>query len=83
MDDETISSIDRYIIKVKQHFNPKYVVLFGSYLRGEQREFSDIDIAVVFEKYEGENILDDNAFFVPFGMGSGLSHRTCNPFTRK
>lgn len=62
MDNETISLIDQYIEKVKQSFNPKYVVLFGSYCRGEQREFSDIDIAVIFEKYEGKNILDDNAF---------------------
>ena len=62
MDNETISLIEQYIIKIKQSFNPKYVVLFGSYSRGEQREFSDIDIAVVFEKYEGKNILDDNAF---------------------
>ncbi|GAB1443582.1 nucleotidyltransferase domain-containing protein [Ignavibacteriales bacterium] len=62
MDNETISLIEQYIIKIKQSFNPKYVVLFGSYSRGEQKEFSDIDIAVVFDRYEGENILDDNAF---------------------
>lgn len=62
MDTETISVIDRFILKIKQSFSPKYVILFGSYLRGEQKEFSDIDIAVVFEKYEGANILEDNAF---------------------
>ncbi len=62
MDNETISLIEQYIIKVKQSFCPKYIILFGSYSRGEQKEFSDIDIAVVFDKYEGENILDDNAF---------------------
>lgn len=62
LDTETISVIDRYILKVKQSFSPKYVILFGSYSRGEQKEFSDIDIAVVFEKYEGANILEDNAF---------------------
>ncbi len=62
MDNETISLFEQDIIKIKQSFNPKYVVLFGSYSRGEQKEFSDIDIAVVFEKYERENILDDNAF---------------------
>ncbi len=62
MDNETISLIEQYIIKVKQSFSPKYIILFGSHSRGEQKEFSDIDIAVVFDKYEGENILDDNAF---------------------
>jgi len=62
LDTETISVIDRFILKIKQSFSPKYVILFGSYLRGEQKEFSDIDIAVVFEKYEGKNILEDNAF---------------------
>lgn len=51
-----------YIEKIRKSFDPKYVVLFGSYSRGEQREFSDIDIAVVFDKYEGSNILEDNAF---------------------
>ncbi len=54
--------LDQYISKIKQSFDPKYVILFGSYARGEQKEFSDIDIAVVFEKYQGENILEDSAF---------------------
>ena len=62
LDTDTISVIDRFILKIKQSFSPKYVILFGSYSRGEQKEFSDIDIAVVFEKYEGTNILEDNAF---------------------
>ncbi|GJQ32554.1 MAG: hypothetical protein HBSAPP04_13930 [Ignavibacteriaceae bacterium] len=54
--------IDKHISKVRQSFSPKYVILFGSYSRGEQKEFSDIDIAVVFEKYEAINILEDSAF---------------------
>jgi predicted nucleotidyltransferase len=62
MDNGTISIIEQYIKKINQCFNPKYVVLFGSYSRGEEKELSDIDIAVIFDKYEGKNILEDNAF---------------------
>lgn len=39
-----------------------HVVLFGSYARNEQRDYSDIDIALVSDSFEGLSILDVELF---------------------
>jgi predicted nucleotidyltransferase len=36
--------------RVAKEFNPKQILLFGSYLDGTPRENSDIDIAILFDK---------------------------------
>ena len=38
------------------------VWLFGSYAKGEQQEFSDIDVAVVANEFEGVGFLDVQLF---------------------
>lgn len=42
MDIATSSVIEQFTTKIKQYFNPEYVVLFGSYSREEQKEFSEV-----------------------------------------
>jgi len=42
-----------YTDKVKQAYQPRQVILFGSYINGNPHEYSDIDIAVVFNGFEG------------------------------
>jgi len=44
----------RYANVVCETLNPKSVILFGSYVNGNPHEFSDIDIAIVFEGYDGD-----------------------------
>jgi predicted nucleotidyltransferase len=34
--------------------NPKTIVLFGSYVNGNPDEYSDIDIAVIFNGFDGD-----------------------------
>ena len=43
-----------YSEKVCRALSPKSVILFGSYVNGTPHEYSDIDIAVVFENYQGD-----------------------------
>ena len=43
------SDIKNIIIKSLQDYNPVMIVVFGSYARNENREFSDIDILVKFK----------------------------------
>ena len=43
-----------YANKVREVYQPKQVILFGSYVHGNPHEYSDIDIAVVFDRYEGD-----------------------------
>jgi predicted nucleotidyltransferase len=42
-----------YAHKVIQAYDPKSVILFGSYVNGVPHQYSDIDIAIVFDGYEG------------------------------
>ena len=43
----------KYTDKVTQTYQPSQVILFGSYINGTPHEYSDIDIAVVFNGYKG------------------------------
>jgi len=38
------------IPKLKQEYNISYIGIFGSYIRGEQKEDSDLDILIEFSK---------------------------------
>ncbi|MDR2183991.1 MAG: nucleotidyltransferase domain-containing protein [Clostridiales bacterium] len=44
----------RYAENVRKALNPKAVILFGSYVDGNPHEYSDIDIAVIFDGYKGD-----------------------------
>ncbi|MCL2217344.1 MAG: nucleotidyltransferase domain-containing protein [Defluviitaleaceae bacterium] len=55
LDKETVRKIaTSYADEVKKALNPKEVILFGSYVNGTPHEWSDIDIAVVFNGFEGD-----------------------------
>ncbi|MCC6476349.1 nucleotidyltransferase domain-containing protein [bacterium] len=47
--------IQEFCNSVVKQFNPEKVILFGSYARGEQRDWSDVDIMVVMP-FEGNGI---------------------------
>jgi predicted nucleotidyltransferase len=52
-DKTVIKSIQKYLQAVEQKGIPvKYGVLFGSYARGQQHEWSDIDLLVVSPRYD-------------------------------
>ena len=44
----------KYTDKVRQVYNPKQIIIFGSYVNGTPHADSDIDIAVIFDKIEGD-----------------------------
>ena len=41
-----------FAARVRENHNPKSIILFGSYVNGNPSEYSDIDIAVIFERIE-------------------------------
>ncbi|WP_071885846.1 nucleotidyltransferase domain-containing protein [Hymenobacter sedentarius] len=41
-----------------QHISLRKVILFGSYARNEQRQFSDIDVALVADEFTGFGFQD-------------------------
>ena len=44
----------KYTERVRQVYKPKQVIMFGSYVNGSPHAASDIDIAIVFDKVEGD-----------------------------
>jgi uncharacterized protein len=46
----------------KQGIDLKTVILFGSYAKGEQREWSDIDVALVADEFVGVGFEDIKRF---------------------
>jgi len=43
----------QYAEEVKKVLTPNAIILFGSYVNGKQHEWSDIDIAVIINNFEG------------------------------
>jgi predicted nucleotidyltransferase len=44
---EVISIVTKYKLLVSKHFDIESMVLFGSYAKGNQKDDSDIDVAIV------------------------------------
>lgn len=54
MDNREISEkINRFVESIIPEYNPKKIVLYGSYAKGTNNENSDIDIAVIVDEVEG------------------------------
>jgi len=55
LDKEAVRQIAlNYANEVKKVLNPQKVILFGSHINGIPHEWSDIDIAVVMNGFEGD-----------------------------
>lgn len=50
--------ISEFVSLVSDEFPLNEVYLFGSYARGNAREYSDIDLAIVSDKFEGIRFFD-------------------------
>ena len=72
-----------YTNRVKAEYSPKQVILFGSYVNGNPHEYSDIDIAVIFDK-TGDEFLDTWTHLVKLRRGISFDiephmlDETCN-----
>ena len=88
LDKATVREIaQNYTERVCKMLNPKTVILFGSYVNGNPHEFSDIDIAIVFNDYKGDwyetavllqrlrRGIDDDA---PAGIEPHMMDETCD-----
>jgi len=50
--------IKRFIELISPEFPLRSVYLFGSYAKGNPREYSDIDLAIVSDNFEGSRFFD-------------------------
>lgn len=48
-----------YVAELERaNIHPQKVILFGSYATGEAREWSDIDLSIITNDFEGKGILE-------------------------
>lgn len=55
-----IKTATQYAQAVAREIKPRAIVLYGSYAKGNARDDSDIDVAVVFDGFSG-SVLDTSA----------------------
>jgi predicted nucleotidyltransferase len=51
---QAVEIVRKYADVVRQNFPVRKIILYGSYARGVPREGSDIDVAIVLRRYEGD-----------------------------
>lgn len=51
---KVINLVSKYKVLVSRHFDVKDVILFGSWAIGNQKEDSDIDVAIVVDSIESD-----------------------------
>jgi predicted nucleotidyltransferase len=49
-----INTVELYADAVKKEFSPASIMLFGSYAKGNPRDESDIDVAVIFNGFSDD-----------------------------
>ena len=52
------SIVSRFVKLVSDEFPLNTVYLFGSYANGSAKEYSDVDLAIVSDKFEGSRFFD-------------------------
>jgi len=57
--EQVIELLKKYSKRIQEYFNVDKIVLYGSYSRGEQNEWSDIDVAVFLNEIENDIITEE------------------------
>lgn len=63
LDPEVRRFIDECLERIRERFRPQTVIIYGSRITGQPDEWSDIDMVVVSERFEGQHFLDRLADF--------------------
>ena len=84
LDKETVRELARrYADEVKKILNPTAIVIFGSYINGNPHEWSDIDIAVIVNDFQGNwletaSMLCGLSWNISFDIEPHLLDETCD-----
>lgn len=70
---EIKEKVRKYAKVVGKHFDVLMVILYGSFARGQEREYSDIDIAVLVEDQPDADYLDQTVSL--FKLRDGIDIR--------
>lgn len=61
--EQAVEKVKRYAEAVRQNFPVSKVILYGSYAANSAKEESDIDVAVVLRRFEGDWLLSSAKLF--------------------
>jgi len=57
-DEKIIDDVKKFIAQLKKAINIESAYLFGSYVKGTDKDYSDIDVAIVSDSFEGFVLAD-------------------------
>ena len=60
---EAIKTTKRFIESIRESYKPLMVVLYGSYAHGTQSAFSDIDVAVIVDRVDGDFLMQEAGLY--------------------
>ncbi|MBC8383856.1 MAG: nucleotidyltransferase domain-containing protein [Candidatus Cloacimonetes bacterium] len=60
---KAINIVQQYVGLVKQNYDVKQIYLFGSYAKGDAKEESDIDVAIVLDKIGDDYLAQSTKLF--------------------
>jgi len=72
---EEVNALEELVSKVRENFFVKDIILFGSKARGDNDEFSDVDVMVIIESEESKddrNKLSELAFEVNYKYDTNI-----------
>jgi len=61
--EQAVEKVKRYAEAVRQNFPVRKIILYGSYAKKSAKEGSDIDVAVVMRRFEGDWLLSRAKLF--------------------
>jgi predicted nucleotidyltransferase len=60
--DEVIKIVQKFLDRIKSKYQIHSAYIFGSYVKGNSKEYSDIDLCIVLDKITKHDILYDESF---------------------
>jgi predicted nucleotidyltransferase len=54
--------VKNYIRDVQKHVLINRAILYGSYVKGNHNEYSDVDVAIFSDSFKGKNRIEVNTF---------------------
>ena len=60
---KVINIVQKYVEVIKQNYDVKQIYLFGSYAKGNAKEESDIDVAIVLDKIGDDYLAQSTKLF--------------------
>jgi len=61
--EQAIELVKKYVDEIRRKFDIKKVILYGSYSRGDQKEWSDIDVAVFLNEKKKDILSNEHDLY--------------------